>query len=103
MPAAALAAPAPLSVVVSLTRDPVPEHRPCFLPTVPQPGAPFPPPGPRGLGSPASSVLWSAPIPCGPSGHASFVLRVALPPRAPVFVAPYRPDAGLSPSALLAG
>jgi hypothetical protein len=40
--------PAPLAAVVSLTRDPVPEHRPCFLPTVPQPGASFPPSGPAG-------------------------------------------------------
>ena len=55
------------------------------------------------MGSPASAVLWSAPIPCGPSGHASLVLRVAVPSRAPVFVAPNRPDAGLWPRALRSG
>src|SRR5437870_1558274 len=45
-------------------------HRPCFPPTVPRLGAPFPPPGPRRLGSPTSTVLWSAPIPCPPSRRA---------------------------------
>src|SRR3954470_15633340 len=45
MPAAANASPARLSVVVSLTRFPVSEYRPCFLPTVPRLGVSFPPLG----------------------------------------------------------
>src|SRR5262249_32217323 len=39
--------------------------RPCFPPTSPGPGVPFPPQGPRGAGSPGSTLLWNAP----PSGR----------------------------------
>ena len=38
----------------------------CCPATAPRRGAPFPPPGPRGTSSPASAVLWSAPIPGRP-------------------------------------
>jgi hypothetical protein len=41
-------------------------HRPCGPPTIPQPGASFPPPAPGGCSLPASAVLGSAPIPCLP-------------------------------------
>ena len=45
---------------------------PCCPATEPRRGAPFPPPGPRDTSSPASPVLWSAPIPGRPSRPASF-------------------------------
>ncbi len=38
-----------------------------------------------------------------PSPRASLLLRLAVPPRAPVFVTPLRPDAGLRPGALRTG
>ncbi len=57
---------------------------PSFPPSAPCPGVPFPPPGPAGLGSPASSVLWNAPTSCHPSRGARCLAR-RYRPRAPCF------------------
>jgi len=57
---------------------------PSFPPPVPCPGAPFPPPGPSGFGSPVSSVLRGAPTSCHPSrGARCFARRYR--PRAACF------------------
>jgi hypothetical protein len=61
-----------LPVVVSWTVDRGPKPPHCCPPTVPRPSTPFPPPGPRGTSSPASTVLWSAPIPVRPTRRPSF-------------------------------
>jgi hypothetical protein len=47
----------------------------CCPATAPRRGAPFPPPGPRGTSSPASAVLWSAPIPGRPCRPTSLPSR----------------------------
>ena len=58
---------AALPVVVSWTADRGSMPPRCCPATDPRRGAPFPPPGSRGTSSPASQVLWSAPIPGRPS------------------------------------
>ena len=57
---------AALPVAVSWTADRGSMPPRCCPATAPRRGAPFPPPGPRGTSSPASAVLWSAPIPGRP-------------------------------------
>jgi hypothetical protein len=57
---------AALPVVVSWTADRGSMPPRCCPATAPRRGAPFPPPGPRGTSSPASQVLWGAPIPGRP-------------------------------------
>src|SRR5262245_29515036 len=57
---------AALPVVVSWTADRGSMPPRCCPATAPRRGAPFPPPGARGTSSPASAVLWSAPIPGRP-------------------------------------
>ena len=57
---------AALPVVVSWTADRGSTPPRCCPATAPRRGAPFPPPGPRGTNSPASQVLWGAPIPGRP-------------------------------------
>src|SRR5262249_35126858 len=53
--------------------------------------------------SPASSVLWGAPIPYGPSRPASRALRRAVPSRAPVFVSPPGPTPARGPGVFGSG
>ncbi len=62
-------------MVVSWTvdRGPMPPH--CCPSKVPRQGTPFPPPASRGTSSPASMVLWSAPIPVRPTRRPSFPSR----------------------------
>lgn len=62
-------------------------------------GTPFPPPGPRGLGSPASTVLWGAPTSCLPDA-ALRCLRLALPDAASCRFAPAVQDARPGPGVL---
>ena len=71
----ALSLPAPLSDAVSLRRFRGPMSSPSSPPPVPCPGAPFPPPGPFGSGSPGSSVLRGAPTSCHPSRGARCLAR----------------------------
>jgi hypothetical protein len=76
-----------LSVVVALTRHPVSMHRPCFPPTVPQPGASFSPPGPCGV-VPRLQRYYEAlrfPAPVSPR---FVVLRLAIPRCASVVCSP---------------
>ncbi len=51
----------------------MPPH--CCPSKVPRQGTPFPPPASRGTSSPASMVLWSAPIPVRPTRRPSFPSR----------------------------
>jgi len=62
-----LVGPAQLSDAVSLRRYRGSMPSPSSPPPAPCPGAPFPPPGRRGFGSPDSSVLWNTPTSCHPS------------------------------------
>ena len=61
---------------------------PCFTPADPCSGIPFPPPGPCGAGSPASTVLWDAPTPCRPSRRTSLPSADNTAPVSPCFVSP---------------
>jgi hypothetical protein len=79
----------------------VTKHRPCGPPAGPSSGAPFPPLGPDGCGSPASAVLWSAAIPCEPSRRASLSFTRHYHSVTSVFVSPFRPDAGRGPGGLV--
>jgi hypothetical protein len=63
----------PVAVPWTAYRGPMPPR--CCPTTAPRRGAPFPPPGPRGTSSPASAVLWGAPIPGRPSRPTSFPSR----------------------------
>ncbi len=63
---------------------------------------PLPSAGCPRTGLPPSTVLWGTPTPWRPSRLAPLVAR-RLPSRAPAFVSPSRPGAGLGPGALLSG
>jgi hypothetical protein len=76
--------------------------RPCFPPTVLELDPPFPPPGPRGASSPASSVLWRTPTSERPSRRASLSFAPAVPTDAPVF-ASWPPDAGSRTRSFVSG
>ena len=75
----------------------------CCPPTIPRRGAPFTRQGSRRTGSPTPYATMRHSDSLRPSPLASFVVRSAVPPRAPVFVSPLRPDAGLRPGALRSG
>src|SRR6516162_5725664 len=96
MPAAANVSPAPLSVVVSLTRFPVSEYRPCFLPTVPRPGASFPPLGSCGPVPQLRRYYEALRFPADRLALLGLCFAWRYHPRASVFVSPSRPDAGLA-------